>query len=149
MSFKASDLFGSELLTKEGLQPTEDVLRGKKLIGIYFSAHWCLPCRGFTRLLVEFFSDLKDYDDFALEIVFVSSDSDQGSFDEYWGSMNFAALPFDARTIKEQLAKKYGVRGIPTFIILDAVTGDIKDASARTTVTNVKINCASVLKSWL
>ncbi|CAM6032104.1 unnamed protein product, partial [Sphagnum compactum] len=107
------------MLTKEGLQPTEDVLRGKKLIGIYFSAHWCPPCRGFTPLLVEFFSDLKDYDDSALEIVFVSSDSDQGSFDEYWGSMNFAALPFDARTIKEQLAKKYGVRGIPTFIILD------------------------------
>ena len=29
------------------------------LVGIYFSAHWCPPCRGFTPKLVEFFSELE------------------------------------------------------------------------------------------
>lgn len=32
--------FGSEILTKEGKKPTAEVLKDKKRIGIYFSAHW-------------------------------------------------------------------------------------------------------------
>ena len=27
-----------------------------KTVGIYFSAHWCPPCRGFTPVLTEFFN---------------------------------------------------------------------------------------------
>ena len=29
-------------------------LSKKKLIGLYFSAHWCPPCRAFTPELVKF-----------------------------------------------------------------------------------------------
>ena len=32
--------FGAELQTKDGKKPTAQVLSGKKVIGIYFSAHW-------------------------------------------------------------------------------------------------------------
>ena len=54
------------------------------------------------------------------EIVFVSSDRDQASFDEYYGEMPWLALPFSERERKNDLSKKYGVRGIPSLVILDA-----------------------------
>jgi len=53
---------------------------------LYFSAHWCPPCRKFTPVLSEAYTKLKaERDDF--ELVFVSSDRDQEGFDEYFGEM--------------------------------------------------------------
>jgi hypothetical protein len=43
-----TSLFGPTLLTAEGERPTADVLEGCEAVGIYFSAHWCPPCRRFT-----------------------------------------------------------------------------------------------------
>jgi hypothetical protein len=37
-----TQLFGAELLTKDGLKSTEEVLGSAKAVGIYFSAHWVL-----------------------------------------------------------------------------------------------------------
>ncbi|KAJ0403171.1 hypothetical protein P43SY_005165 [Pythium insidiosum] len=110
--------FGPNLLTKQGLKPTEEVLAGKKVVGIYFSAHWCPPCRAFTPFLGATYDDLKEEHEDA-EIIFVSSDQDEASFSEYYGSMPFLALPFDAREIKNALSQKYGVRGIPTLLFLN------------------------------
>jgi len=76
-------------------------LANKKFVAIYFSAHWCPPCRGFTPVLTEFYDSLKEEDENALEIIFVSSDHDAGAFNEYWGSMSFSALPYDNRSAKE------------------------------------------------
>ncbi len=49
-------------------------LKGK-MVGIYFSAHWCPPCRAFTPNLVKFRDKNKD----EFEIVFVSSDKDEAA----------------------------------------------------------------------
>ena len=49
-------LFGEKLQTKDGLQDTSQVLAGKGNVGIYFSAHWCPPCRGFTPKLAEWYT---------------------------------------------------------------------------------------------
>lgn len=50
-------LKGRKLLTKSGkVIGADDVLRDKKLILFYFSAHWCPPCRAFTPILCEFYS---------------------------------------------------------------------------------------------
>jgi hypothetical protein len=40
MSNWQEDFFGHHLLTKDGIKPVGQVLDGKKLIGVYFSAHW-------------------------------------------------------------------------------------------------------------
>ena len=49
------------------------------MIGLYFSAHWCPPCKAFTPVLVEAHQKLKATGrDF--EVVFVSSDKDMGQF---------------------------------------------------------------------
>jgi nucleoredoxin len=123
MAAAFKELFGDQLLTKAGLKPVEEVLAGKKAVGVYFSAHWCPPCRGFTPKLAEMYtSALKAK---GLEIVFVSSDRDQSSFDSYYGEQPWVALPYGERDIKAKLSKKYKVQGIPSFVILDPSGGVI------------------------
>jgi len=73
------ELFGDVLLTKGGEKATSEVLQGK-VIGIYFSAHWCPPCRGFTPKLAEAYS--KDLQGKGLEIVFVSADEEEKVFED-------------------------------------------------------------------
>jgi nucleoredoxin len=110
-------LFGPELVTKNGTGSTESLLAGKT-IGIYFSAHWCPPCRGFTPKLAEMYKST--FQAKGLEIVFASSDKDEAAFNEYYAEMPWLALPYSNRELKETLSKKYKVRGIPSFVILDS-----------------------------
>ena len=81
---------------------TSEALHGKKHIMVYFSAHWCPPCRGYTPALSEAYE--KSGKDSV--IIFVSSDRDQAAFDDYYGSMSFFALPFAARELKDKLSAK-------------------------------------------
>jgi nucleoredoxin len=101
-------------------QPVASSTLSGKYIGLYFSAHWCPPCRGFTPKLAEWFANFKasHAQKNGLELVFVSSDRDQASFDEYRNEMNFHAIPFADRAAKERLSKQFQIRGIPTLIIL-------------------------------
>ncbi len=67
-------------------------LAAKKVIGIYFSAHWCPPCRAFTPQLAEFYNKHKESK--SLEIIFCSADSDAAAFKEYFASMPWLAFSF-------------------------------------------------------
>jgi nucleoredoxin len=140
--------FGDQLLTNAGNKSTLEVLRGKPFIGIYFSAHWCPPCRGFTPVLAEFYNIYKEEIGENFEIVFVSSDRDASSFQEYYGSMPWTALPFEARDRKQSLCETFGVRGIPTFIVVDPETGKVIDADGRNTVQNSHGNAKDVSSKW-
>ncbi|XP_009334675.2 probable nucleoredoxin 2 isoform X1 [Pyrus x bretschneideri] len=97
-------------------------LRGKT-IGLYFSAQWCRPCVNFTPKLISIYEKIKekmlvdDHDGEDFEIVFVSSDRDQTSFDSYFNTMPWLALPFGDPNIKE-LVKHFDVKGIPCLVIL-------------------------------
>ena len=60
------------------------------------------------------------------EIVFVSSDRDLGSFENYYGKQPWKAIPFDQlQLVKQMLNMTYSVRGIPSLVILDAVSGSV------------------------
>jgi len=128
-----NDLFGAELLTKDGVKPTDQVLAGKTAVGLYFSAHWCPPCRGFTPKLADWYT--KDLQKKGLEIIFLSSDKDEGAFNEYYKEQPWAALPYGNRDLKNQLSKKFKVQGIPSFVILDAdgkvITKDGREAVSK------------------
>jgi len=47
-----------------------------------------------------------------MEIVFVSSDKDQASFDSYFKEMPWKALPFAQRDLKAALSKKFKVGSV-------------------------------------
>jgi len=110
-------LFGTKLQGKDGTVSTSEALAGKQAIGIYFSAHWCPPCRGFTPKLAEWYT--KDLKAKGMEIVFVSSDRDEAAFKEYAAEQPWLSLPYDERDLKASLSKKYKVQGIPSFVIVD------------------------------
>jgi nucleoredoxin len=69
------------------------------------------------------------------EIVFISSDKNQESFDEYYASMPWLALPFTDRKLKAKLSGKYGVSGIPTLVLLDP-SANIITKDGRSAVLN-------------
>jgi nucleoredoxin len=127
-----ADIFGAKLLSKGGEVATEQALAGKTAVGIYFSAHWCPPCRGFTPQLAEWYN--ASFAGKGMEIVFVSSDKDDSSFTEYFSDMPWLALPFSERDLKATLSKKYKVQGIPSFVILgpdgETITTDGRSAVA-------------------
>src|SRR5439155_4443736 len=51
----------------------DEELASKQIYGLYFSAHWCGPCRKFTPQLVAYYNQIaRDYPEF--EIIFVSAD---------------------------------------------------------------------------
>ena len=141
-----AELFGDQLTTKTGSASTADVCNGKKAIGIYFSAHWCPPCRAFTPVLAEFYLNAQEADDSGIEIIFVSSDQDQQSFDEYYGTMPWTAVPFGSAKIRD-LGSKFSVRGIPSLIILDP-SGNVKDANGRGTVQSARGDVSKALGAW-
>ncbi|XP_035691951.1 tryparedoxin-like [Branchiostoma floridae] len=125
-------LLGESLQKKAGDEErvqTSSLTGEGRYVGLYFSAHWCPPCRMFTPDLIEFYNDFKAKG--TLEIVFVSSDADQGSFDGYFGSMPWLAVPYSDRQKKAELSDKFGVKGIPTLVILKADSAEVVTKKGR------------------
>ena len=107
-------LFPEKLYNAKGEEVSRDELKDK-IVGIYFSAHWCPPCRAFTPNLVKFRDENKD--DF--EIVFVSSDKNADAQMNYMkeSKMKWLTVKFGTKEVQD-LKKKYSVRGIPKLVIV-------------------------------
>jgi len=128
-----TQLFGETLVGKAGNLNTTEALKDVDAVGVYFSAHWCPPCRGFTPVLGKKYKALKEAGK-KVEIVFVSSDRDEAAFKEYYGEMPWLALPFSLRDKKNALSSKFGVRGIPMLVILGA-DGEVITTEGRAGVS--------------
>jgi len=126
-------LVGPQLLTNDGVKPTKEVLAGKSAVGIYFSAHWCPPCRGFTPELAKMYTNT--FKGKGLEVIFVSGDKDDASFQDYFREMPWSAVPFTDRERKDALNKHFKVQGIPTMVIVDT-EGNLINKDGRDAVMN-------------
>ena len=117
-------LFGSaELLGPGGGKTTVSALASKEVVALYFSAHWCPPCRGLTPKLAEAYKTIAAHRSF--EVVFISSDRDEAQFESYHKEMPWLALPFAERDLKKKLSKQFKVSGIPALILLEGATGKV------------------------
>lgn len=105
------------LIQANGQAVEASKIQSKKYLFIYFSAHWCPPCRAFTPKLVEFYNKNVQKGDF--ELLFVSSDKSQEAMQGYMegNKMPWVGLKLDSPRVKE-LKALYGVRGIPCLVLL-------------------------------
>lgn len=105
------------------------------LVFLYASAHWCPPCRKYTPQLVKFYNDAKRFykqdskRTKSIEIVFVSADHDMNGFNNYYSTMPWLAVPYDAET-REMLLAWMKATGIPKLMCLDARSGRILESNS-------------------
>ncbi|KAE8023470.1 hypothetical protein FH972_009160 [Carpinus fangiana] len=103
------------VIGKNGAKIPVSDLVGKNIL-IYYSARWCPPCVTFLPKLIEAYHKIKAKDD-AFEVIFISCDNYQASFDEFFSRMPWLALPFgDSR--KASLSRTFKVSGIPGVVAI-------------------------------
>lgn len=108
------------------VNPSE--LAPKQYYAIYYSAHWCPPCRTFTPKLVEFYNEASQkHDNF--EIIFVSSDRSEKDMAGYMeeAEMPWLALDFDKKKTSKELTK-YAGNGIPCLVLVDSDGNVLSDS---------------------
>eukprot|EP00401_Gymnodinium_catenatum_P005091 CAMPEP_0117559030 /NCGR_PEP_ID=MMETSP0784-20121206/53149_1 /TAXON_ID=39447 /ORGANISM="" /LENGTH=528 /DNA_ID=CAMNT_0005356393 /DNA_START=35 /DNA_END=1622 /DNA_ORIENTATION=- len=137
-------ILGPTLLTKTGTQPTARALAGADVVMLYFSAHWCPPCRQFTPALVQAFSQ---YRGSQAVVVFVSSDRDEASFTQYYNEMPWLAVPF-VQAQSQALGRVFNVRGVPSIIPLDGHTGRQLSQNGRNDIVGNNFDISACLRGW-
>jgi len=115
-----SEIIGDRFLKGDETVGSE-ALSGKTL-AIYFSAHWCPPCRGFTPTLAKHY---KNYTEAGkpIEVIFSTADQSQEEFDSYRKEMqreggNWLSIPYEDEETREALDSLFKVEGIPKLVIV-------------------------------
>ncbi|KAK3141564.1 hypothetical protein QOZ80_4BG0335500 [Eleusine coracana subsp. coracana] len=97
---------------------------------LFFSAHWCRPCRNFTPKLLQIYTNLRNTSK-NIEIIFVSLDHDESSFLDHFKGMPWLALRFDTCLTQKRCAY-FDVEHIPALVPLSVTLsggfGFIEDA---------------------
>mmetsp|Transcript_3909 Transcript_3909/g.7197 ORF Transcript_3909/g.7197 Transcript_3909/m.7197 type:complete len:203 (+) Transcript_3909:147-755(+) len=113
-------------------------LKGK-LVGLYFSAGWCGPCRQFTPILSKFHND--NIDDF--RVVFVSMDRSEQAMLEYIRGKGFLRVDYGSRARKD-LISALSVSSLPTLIVVNP-EGEIVTSSGRFAINSNPERC---IEEW-
>ncbi|KAL4017402.1 hypothetical protein IC575_020954 [Cucumis melo] len=124
------------VIGKDGAKVSVSELVGKNIL-LYFSAHWCPPCRAFLPKLIESYNEIKQkYKEF--EVIFISSDRDDNSFQEFFSGMPWLALPFgDER--KNFINRRFKIQGIPAVVAINE-SGRTVSTEARKLITEYGAN---------
>jgi nucleoredoxin len=102
----------------DGIRPVSRASIEGKIVGLYFSAHWCPPCRRLTPLLGEKYKELVAAGQ-NLEIIFVSADRSEKDALGYFAEQPWKMLSFDQEDANGALNDLFEVNGIPHLVLLD------------------------------
>lgn len=111
-------LLGDELINTKLLTVPKNDLNNSNIIGFYFSGSYCPPCQLFTPILSKVYTELKVLNK-SIEIVFISSDKDKESFDSYYNTMPWLALPYEKRDLQLLLRDAFNVKTVPQLIFIN------------------------------
>ncbi|KAK3879000.1 hypothetical protein Pcinc_016407 [Petrolisthes cinctipes] len=95
--------------------PSDAIMNSYK--GLYFSAHWCPPCKAFTPQLVAAYDKFKKKES-NFTMIFISSDRSEESWQTYHSNMPWPSLAWEEKEARGELATTLEVKGIPTLVIL-------------------------------
>src|SRR5207248_5257857 len=106
----------------------DEELAPKQIYGLYFSAHWCAPCRKFTPQLVAYYNQIThDHPEF--EIIFVSADKSAEGMATH---MRESGMPWPAieygKVANVTALQRYAGRGIPDLVSVDASGNILADS---------------------
>ncbi|RWS04872.1 16 kDa thioredoxion-like protein [Dinothrombium tinctorium] len=106
-----------QLVRKDGTQVSSSQVFSKQLIGFYFGAGWCPPCKMFTSLLADAYNEIKR-DGHEFEIIYVSSDQNAQKFQNFFrdSHADWLAIPFKHEAIKA-LRQRFRIAGVPVLVI--------------------------------
>lgn len=124
------DMIKGDLLSKNGNNVSSDIVKNK-IFGLYFSAHWCGPCRQFTPMLAEIYKKYKS-EGKNFEIIFCSYDRENSQFNEYYDSMPWLSIPYGDDRI-QIIGQEYQVESIPTLLLFDT-NGKIISTDGRSII---------------
>jgi thiol-disulfide isomerase/thioredoxin len=100
----------------------------------YFGGSWCGYCLQFRPQLQRFYDSAKEAKK-DVEIVYISSDKDQGAFDDYLKKMDWLALPYEKcrKDLLKPLEKRFDVSGVPSVVLLNRIDGSHLELEVMTT----------------
>ncbi|NXP17578.1 NXNL2 protein, partial [Scytalopus superciliaris] len=123
------DVFSGRLLvSRDGRSVDPEEALQNKVVGLYFSAGWCSPCRDFTPVLCDFYTELLEETEppAPFEVVFISSDH-------------------SAEEMVGDLKKKYNITAIPKLVIVKQ-TGEVITDKGRKQIRDKGLSC---FQNWL
>lgn len=107
---------GNTFLKSDGSSVGPEALKGK-VLGLYFSADWCAPCKQFTPYLMEAYEAIKASGK-EFEIVYVGSDKTEEEQTGYTAKMPWLSLPFNSRA-RALVPVILGINALPTLLLFD------------------------------
>ncbi|WP_372845673.1 thioredoxin-like domain-containing protein [Pontiella sp.] len=121
------ETLASAVIDHKGEPATANHALNTDYLLLYFSAHWCPPCRGFTPKLVEYYHN--NLGGQLFQVLFVSSDRSDREMQAY---MKEAAMPWPAviyhSEARKTLEKVYSGQGIPRLVLLDRAGKVVADS---------------------
>lgn len=95
-----------------------------RYVGFYFSTHVRPKCRSFTTQLIAAYEQRQMQDE--MEIVFVSSDTDEKQFESNFSTMPWLAVPYsEGAKTRKALTARFGVSSFPTLVVVEAKSGRV------------------------
>ncbi len=109
-------LFGASLVDRDGHEVQTSTLA--PLVGIYFGAGWCAPCRQTLPKLIQAVDKIHGLGH-RLDLVYVSNDNNAAEFADYFSNMPWLAVPFTDAERVVKLTERFELRNIPSLVLID------------------------------
>ena len=153
-------LAGIQLQKKDGtFVSSEEALKPAKRVALYFSAHWCPPCRKFTPLLKDVYNEVNENQK-QFEVIYVPSDKTEEEMTKYHEEEHgdWFRIPFSETTLRESLRDYFGKKfdtktnelvrsGIPCLVILDDDLSTVKAYDGVSEIQN--LGSMAVEMKWI